>query len=83
MLEGERTKNVLLPEVLATSGSVIVVTALRKALLDLSQEKFGQVPPTAVEQVEAISSREELEQLLRKVIHANSFSEIGLDGTKR
>ncbi len=57
--------------------------ALRKALLDLSQEKFGKVPSTVEKQVEAISSKEELEQLLRKLIHANSFAEMGLDGTKK
>jgi len=57
--------------------------ARRETLLALLQEKFGQVPSTAVQQVAAISSKEELELLLRKLIHANSFVEIGLDGTKR
>jgi len=56
--------------------------ALRKALSLQLQEKFSEVPSTVVQQVEAISSQEELEGLLRKLIHANSFAEMGLDGTK-
>ena len=63
-----------------TEGALI---ARRETLLDLLQEKFGEVPSTIVQQVEAISSKEELEQLLRKLIHANSFAEMGLDGTKK
>ena len=57
--------------------------ARRETLLLQLQEKFGEVPLTAVQQVEAISSKEEFEQLLRKLIHANSFAEMGLDGTKK
>jgi len=56
--------------------------ARRETLLLLLQEKFGQVPSTVVQQVKAISSKEEFEHLLRKLIHANSFAEMGLDGTK-
>ena len=63
-----------------TKGELI---ALRKTLLDLSQEKFGEVPSTVAQQVEAISSKEELEQLLRKLIHASSFAEMRLDGAKK
>jgi len=51
--------------------------ALRKALFDLLQEKFSEVPSTVVQQVEAISSKEVLEQLLRKLIHANSLADMG------
>jgi len=57
--------------------------ARRETLLDLLQEKFGGVPSTVAQQVEAISSKEELEQLLRKLIRANSFAEMGLDGAKK
>ena len=57
--------------------------ALRETLLLQLQEKFGEVPSTAVQQVEAISSKKELEQLFRKFVHANSFAEMGLDGTKK
>jgi len=57
--------------------------ALRKALFLQLQEKFGEVPSTVIQQVEAISAQEELEQLLRKFVYANSFAEMGLDGTKK
>jgi len=57
--------------------------ALRKALFLQLQEKFGEVPSTVIEQVEAISAQEELKQLLRKFVHANSFAEMGLDGTRK
>jgi hypothetical protein len=57
--------------------------ARRETLLDLLLEKFGEVPSTVAQQVEAISSKEELEPLLRKLIHANSFSEMGLDGARK
>ena len=59
------------------------LTARRETLLDLMQEKFHDVPATVTQQVEAISSKDELEQLLRKLIHANSFSEMGLDGARK
>ena len=57
--------------------------ARRETLLDLLQEKFGEVPSTVAQQIEVISSKEELEPLLRKLIHANSFAEMGLDGAKK
>ncbi len=57
--------------------------ARRETLLLQLQEKFGEVPSTAKKQVEAISSKKELEQLLRKLIHTNSFAEMGLDGTRK
>ena len=57
--------------------------ARRETLLDLLQEKFGELPSIVAQQVEAISSKEELEPLLRKLIHANSFSEMGLDGARK
>ena len=55
--------------------------ARRETLLALLRGKFGEVPSTIVEQVEATSSKEKLEDLLRRLIHADSFAEVGLDGT--
>jgi len=57
--------------------------ARRETLLDLLKEKFVEVPSTVVQQVEAIASKGELEELLRKLIHADSFAEMGLDGAKK
>jgi len=57
--------------------------ARRETLLDLLREKFGEVPSTIVQQVEAISAKEKLEEFLRRLIHSNSFAEIGLDGTQK
>ncbi|MBI1926178.1 hypothetical protein HYR99_18245, partial [Candidatus Poribacteria bacterium] len=51
-------------------------------LLEQLHEKFGSVPETTIQQVRAISSIEELSQLLRQLIHANSIEEMGLDGKK-
>jgi len=55
----------------------------RDTLLEQLQEKFGSVPETTVQHVQAISSIEELSRLLRQLIHANSIAEIGLDGQTR
>jgi len=57
------------------------VRSRQEALLDLLQEKFGSLPQTAVQQVETISSINDLRQLLRQVVHAASLAEMGLDGT--
>jgi flagellar biosynthesis/type III secretory pathway protein FliH len=54
----------------------------RETLLVLLREKFGAVPGTTLQRVEAIASVEELRRLLRQIIHANSLAEIGLDGLK-
>ena len=54
----------------------------RDTLLEQLQEKFGSVTETTIQQVRAIASIEELSQLLRQLIHANSIEEIGLDGKK-
>ena len=59
------------------------LTARRETLLLQLQEKFSEVPSTVVQQVEAISSKDELEQLLRKFVHANSLAEMGLDGARK
>jgi hypothetical protein len=45
-------------------------------------EKFGSVPETTSQRVQSIESKEELDRLLRKLIHANSLAEMGLDGKK-
>ncbi|MBI1927336.1 hypothetical protein HYR99_24235 [Candidatus Poribacteria bacterium] len=53
----------------------------RETLLEQLQEKFGSLPQTAVQQVETLSSIDDLRQLLRQVVHATSLAEMGLDGT--
>jgi hypothetical protein len=59
-----------------------ILTSRREVLIRQLQVKFGAVPETAVQRVESISSTDELDQLLEKVIHANSLAEMGLDGAK-
>jgi len=54
----------------------------REVLLYQLNEKFGTLSPTISQQVQTIASVEELDRLLRKLIHANSFAEIGLDGAR-
>ena len=53
----------------------------RDTLLEQLQEKFGDVPQTTVQQIEAILSVEDLRQLLQQVVYADSLQEMGLDGT--
>ena len=52
----------------------------RDVLLEQLQEKFDDLPDTAVRQVQAISSIEELRRLRRQLIHASSLQEMGIDG---
>ena len=59
-----------------------VLASKRETLLAQLDEKFGTVPETTSQRVQSIESKEELDQLLRKLIHANSIAEIGLDGAK-
>lgn len=54
----------------------------RENLLALLGEKFGSLPETVTQQVQSINSKEELNSLLRQLIHANSLVEMGLDGAK-
>jgi len=54
----------------------------RETLLTLLSEKFGSVPETTSQRVQSIESKEELDRLLSQLIHANSLTEMGLDGTK-
>ena len=54
----------------------------REILIRLLRVKFDAVPETTVQRVESISSTDELDRLLEKVIHANSLAEMGLDGTR-
>jgi len=54
----------------------------REILIRQLKVKFDAVPETTVQRVESISSTDELDQLLEKVIHANSLAEMGLDGAK-
>jgi len=54
----------------------------REILIRLLRVKFDDVPETTMQRVESISSTDELDQLLEKVIHANSLAEMGLDGMK-
>jgi len=55
----------------------------RENLLALLGEKFGSLPETVTQQVQSINSKEELNSLLRQLIHANSLVEMGLDGAKK
>ncbi|MBM3236025.1 hypothetical protein FJZ31_06965 [Candidatus Poribacteria bacterium] len=57
--------------------------ALREALLMLLEEKFGDLPETATQQVQSTDTKKELDRLLRQLIHANSLAEMGLDGSKK
>ena len=55
----------------------------REILVRLLRVKFGEVPPTVVQQVGTISSKETLDNLLEQLINATSFADMGLDGRKR
>jgi len=55
----------------------------RNGVLEQLQEKFGPLPEITVQQVEALSSIEELRRLRRQLVHANSLAEMGLDGAKK
>ena len=59
-----------------------VLVSRRETLLTLLSEKFGSVPETTSQRVQSIESKEELDRLLCQLIHANSLTEMGLDGTK-
>ncbi|MBC8235591.1 hypothetical protein H8E77_39090 [bacterium] len=59
-----------------------VLASRRETLLTLLSEKFGSVQETTSQRVQSIESQEELDQLLRKLIHANSLAEMGLDGAR-
>jgi len=54
----------------------------REILIRQLQVKFDAVPETTVQRVESISSTDELDRLLEKIIHVNSLAEMGLDGTR-
>ena len=58
------------------------IKARREILLSLLGEKFSTVPPTISQQVQTIKSANELDRLLKQLIHANSIEETGLDGKK-
>ncbi|MBC8235590.1 hypothetical protein H8E77_39085 [bacterium] len=59
-----------------------MLSSKREILIRLLRVKFDAVPETTVQRVESISSTDELYRLLEKIIHANSLSEMGLDGAK-
>jgi len=59
-----------------------VLASRRETLIRQLKVKFDDVPETTMQRVESISSTDELDQLLEKVIHANSLAEMGLDGTR-
>lgn len=61
----------------------ITITRVRcDILLAQLSEKFGLVPETTSQKVQSIESKEELDRLLRQLIHANSIEEMGLDDAK-
>ena len=45
--------------------------------------KIQNLKNQAISTIIEAKSEEELEQLLRKFVHANSFAEMGLDETKK
>ncbi len=53
--------------------------AKQQTLLDLLQTKFGQLPAEIPQRVIAMEQIEELDQLLRQIITANSLDEMGLN----
>ena len=59
-----------------------MIQARREVLLYQLNEKFGTVPQSISQQVQIIESADELDRLLRQLIHANSIVEMGLDGKK-
>ena len=59
------------------------LAARRETLIALLGEKFGPVPKTTNQRVQSIESQEELDKLLRQLIHANSIAEMGLDGARK
>ena len=59
-----------------------VLASRRETLIRLLQVKFDAVPETTVQRVESISSTDELDRLLEKIIHSNSLTEMGLDGAR-
>jgi hypothetical protein len=59
------------------------LTARRKILIRQLGVKFGDVPETTAEQVENISSEEQLDGLLEQILAANSLAEMGLDGASQ
>jgi len=52
--------------------------AMREALLSLLEQRFGPLPETTRERVEAISSLERLTQLVRRVLTARSLAALRL-----
>lgn len=58
------------------------LTSRHQVLLSLLTEKFGTLSPSISQQIQAIDSVEELDRLLRQLIHVNSLTEIGLDGAR-
>ncbi len=50
-------------------------------LLELLQERFGELPPVITDQVRAIESQDELTTLATKVLNAESLEDLGLNGT--
>jgi len=59
-----------------------VLSSKREILIQLLRVKFDAVLETTVQRIESISSTDELDRLLEKIIHANSLAEMGLDGAK-
>ena len=51
-------------------------------LLETLKAKFGELPQTATDRVEAIQSQERLTDLATKILTADSLAELGLDGIR-
>lgn len=54
---------------------------IQDALLKLLQAKFGELSEPVVQRVKAITSPEELDILLTRVLSANSLAEMGLESS--
>jgi len=59
-----------------------VLASRREILIRQLKVKFDAVPETTVQRIESISSTDELDRLLEKIIHVNSLAEMGLDGAR-
>ena len=51
-------------------------------LLETLKAKFGELSQTATDRVKAIQSQERLTDLATKILTADSFAELGLDGIR-
>jgi hypothetical protein len=58
-----------------------VLAGERRALLRQLRTKFGELPQTVTDQVNALPSTEELEVLFDRILTARTLDEMGLSGS--